>query len=401
MTQHDAFDALDRTVQEIQALSIIYNDETYEEEDESNATKFTILSLEEFQNAKQIVDALESDTDTPNDFSATVSTPVTPVTATTGTPTATTTPAITPTATPSIALRVEINVELTSADGIKFQANVDITLPPHYPDSAAIISSATITDLDMNSQQDEFSKAMNEKSKELAGSEILVEMISFTQDYAAEYVANHGHERVDQNWNRPNYFTSYTIPQVSKERDESEEYESDSGKGGGGGGGGAGSTAVAGAGGAAGGIGNSQVSKKPKPRAKARPRSRSKSSFHKNAKPVKKKNQTKSKSFEQRLDDLRQFKEEYGHCTVPYTYDKNQPLSNWCSNIRYSYGLVERGLTPTIKMTKERIDSLREVGFDFSGLKTQTKKKEESSDAASEEEDLISKKVVGRRAGRR
>ena len=95
------------------------------------------------------------------------------------------------------------------------------------------------------------------------------------------------------------------------------------------------------------------MSKKPKPRAKARPRSRSKSSFHKNPKPVKKKNQTKSKSFEQRLDDLRQFKEEHGHCTVPYTYDKNQPLSNWCSNIRYSYGLVERGLTPTIKMTKE------------------------------------------------
>lgn len=343
----DAFDALERTVQEIQALSIIYNDEAFDEEDESNATKFTLISQAEFNRAQLLVDTIDS-----------------------GNVATTASPSI---ASPSIALRVEINVVLTSADGVKFEANVDITLPPHYPDEAAFILTATITDLDMNSQRDEFSKAMNEKTKELAGSEALVEMIQYTQDHAAEYVANHGHERVDESWNdRPNYFTSYSIPHISKEKEESEEYESDSAKG--------------------------HATKKNKPRAKARPRSRSRS--YKNPKPTKKKNQTKSKSFEQRLDDLRQFKEEYGHCTVPYTYDKNQPLSNWCSNIRYSYGLVERGLTPTIKMTKERIDSLREVGFDFSGLKTQTKKKEDSSEGGSEEEDVNSKKS-GRRSVRR
>eukprot|EP00979_Chaetoceros_neogracilis_P000981 scaffold189_cov244-Chaetoceros_neogracile.AAC.13 len=274
-------DALERTVQEIHALCTLYNDESYDEDDESNATKFTLLSQDDFKNAQQLVDALETcHTDTPTDQN------------------------LTP---PSISLKIQINVVLTSADGVKFEANVDITLPPNYPDEAAFILTATITDLEMNSQRDDFSKAMNERTKEWAGSE-----------------------------------------------------------------------AVA--------------------RAKARPRSRSRS--FKNPKPIKKKNQTKSKSFEQRLDDLRQFKEENGHCTVPYTYENNQPLSNWCSNIRYSYGLVERGLTPTIKMTKERIDALREVGFDFSGLKTQTKKREYSSEGGSEEEDGNPRKA-GRRTARR
>lgn len=74
---------------------------------------------------------------------------------------------------------------------------------------------------------------------------------------------------------------------------------------------------------------------------------------------------TKAKSFDQRLEDLKVFKKEFGHSEVPYTYEPNQPLSNWVSNVRYSYGLVQKGLTPTIKMTKERIASLRGIGFDF------------------------------------
>ena len=341
-------DALERTVQEIHALCTLYNDESYDEDDESNATKFTLLSQDDFKNAQQLVDALETcHTVTPTDQN------------------------LTP---PSISLKIQINVVLTSADGVKFEANVDITLPPNYPDEAAFILTATITDLEMNSRRDDFSKAMNERTKEWAGSEAVVEMIQYTQDYAAEYVANHGHERVDESWNdRPNFFTSYSIPHISREKEDSEEYESDSAKG-------------------------NNSTKKNKARAKARPKSRSRS--FKNPKPIKKKNQTKSKSFEQRLDDLRQFKEENGHCTVPYTYENNQPLSNWCSNIRYSYGLVERGLTPTIKMTKERIDALREVGFDFSGLKTQTKKREYSSEGGSEEEDGNPRKA-GRRTARR
>jgi len=78
-----------------------------------------------------------------------------------------------------------------------------------------------------------------------------------------------------------------------------------------------------------------------------------------------KEGQLKSKSFDQRLEDLKLFQIKYGHCEVPYTFKPNQSLSNWCSNVRYSYGLSLRGLTPTIKMTSERIKVLKAVGFVF------------------------------------
>ena len=99
----------------------------------------------------------------------------------------------------------------------------------------------------------------------------------------------------------------------------------------------------------------------------AKPKSKSKSK-KKKSKPSStstSSTKTKAKSFDQRLEDLKVFTKEFGHSEVPYTYEPNQPLSNWVSNVRYSYGLVQKGLTPTIKMTKERIASLREIGFDF------------------------------------
>jgi len=87
-------------------------------------------------------------------------------------------------------------------------------------------------------------------------------------------------------------------------------------------------------------------------------------------------NRPSYKAFEKRLDDLRQFKEEHGHCIVPYT---NKPLWRWCSRLRYAYGMMERGLTPPIKITRERTEALREVGFDFSVLKMRKKNTKEES----------------------
>ncbi len=85
----------------------------------------------------------------------------------------------------------------------------------------------------------------------------------------------------------------------------------------------------------------------------------------------------KAKSFESRLEDLRAFKKEHGHCEVPYTYKANQPLSNWCSNVRYSYNVALKGTRiPTIKMTQTRIQTLKSIGFVFnvSADKTNNKK---------------------------
>jgi hypothetical protein len=73
----------------------------------------------------------------------------------------------------------------------------------------------------------------------------------------------------------------------------------------------------------------------------------------------------KMKSFDQRYEDLKLFQSQYGHCNVPHTYPPNQPLSNWCYNVRYSYGMVRKGLTPTIKITQERMDRLKKLGFEF------------------------------------
>ena len=53
---------------------------------------------------------------------------------------------------------------------------------------------------------------------------------------------------------------------------------------------------------------------------------------------------------------------------------KNKSLARWCSNLRRSYGMAERGVTGPLKITKERIEALREIGFDFSGLVAQKKK---------------------------
>lgn len=357
-------EALERTVQEIQILNAIYNDEALdddgdEDDDDSNATKFTIVSQDEFLKVQRLVKQWKA-----NSTSSTRN-------ATTSSSSSSNSSSIVDTRIVSGAsassstirsLQVQINVMLTSADGVNFEANVDITLPSKYPYESLIITSATITDLDLGRQSDEFSQVMAEKSKDLIGTEALVDMIQYVQDYAAEYVANYGHVRIDDSWNRPTYFTSYTFPnndvmqqQHSHHQGEEEnfDYKFSSPKT----------------------TGSKRILKQ-RTHEKSKPSSKFKS--YKAAKPKRKVSQ--SKTFEQRLEDLQKFKEIHGHCIVPYTYEENQPLSNWCSNIRYSYGLMERGLSPTIKMTEERIKALRDIGFDFSALREQHMKRREGDD---------------------
>lgn len=360
---------LERTVQEIQALNTIYNDDETttssslddndDDDDESSYTKFTIVSREAFQAAQNLISktgqgqeskhsSLLDNNDSLNTSSFAVSRPG------------------------SISLEVRINVVLTSADGVKFEANVDITLPPNYPEEAALITKASITDLDLGREIEEFRQEMNRKSKELSGSEALEDMIQCVQDYAAEYIANYGHERVlDDSWNRrPSYFTSCASPNGAmyhyyhqgETTIEQEQQQLDCCK----------TTTTS----SSSTTMNAATSysraggtkRKRNDVVKVHSRSTVKSYKAKKSK----RNQSQSRTFEQRLEDLKMFKEEHGHCIVPYTYAKNQPLSaNWCSNIRYSYGLLERGLNPTIKMTEERINALRDIGFDFSALKEQ------------------------------
>jgi len=361
-------EALERTVQELQSLNAVtYNnnneitsfeeeeeeeeEEEDDEEESSDTTKLLIISREDFQAAQNIIQKSKipsSHEDMVSDINFS-----------------------------PLSLKIRINVALPSADGVKFEANVDITLPPNYPgDSVLIITKASITDIDLGREINDFTKDMNEKSKELSGSEALEGMIQSVQDYAAEYVANYGYERVDDSWNRPSYFTSYAfsnngarynnnhhhhegdINEEEGQQQQQRDWRTCSS-----------TTSVNYA--ASGGC--SKMKRKDNTN-HIKVNSKSKSKLSKVVKP-KRRNKSQAKSFEQRLEDLKMFQEEHGHCIVPYTYAKNQPLSNWCSNIRYSYGLVERGLNPTIKMTEERINALRDIGFDFSALKEQHMKR--------------------------
>ena len=104
--------------------------------------------------------------------------------------------------------------------------------------------------------------------------------------------------------------------------------------------------------------GKARLNTKAKAKSKSKAKVRSK-------KTRKRQPQLKVKPFDHRIEELLVYKKDHGNCDVPYTYAPNQSLSNWCSNVRYSYGVAMKGMAPTIKMTEERIQRLRAIGFDF------------------------------------
>jgi len=42
-------------------------------------------------------------------------------------------------------------------------------------------------------------------------------------------------------------------------------------------------------------------------------------------------------TFEGRCEQLKEFKEEFGHCNVPLRYKANRSLGNWSIGMRYGY----------------------------------------------------------------
>jgi len=66
-------------------------------------------------------------------------------------------------------------------------------------------------------------------------------------------------------------------------------------------------------------------------------------------------------SWEERLEALKAFKNEHGHCDVPQAYPKDVALGKWVSKQRDFYRFLTQG-KPT-RMTQERVDKLNELGF--------------------------------------
>ena len=159
----ESIEALERTINELQALTMIYNEfndvdnHQYNGDAGSLSTNFKILTENEYELAKELIEQEVCEFGIIPD------------------------------------LRVEINLNFThESTGDVYVMKLQVTLPKGYPKSAsAIVSIVSIDNLKSNrSQRDELANFLNEKAKELAESdaEALMELVQSAQDCAPQYL---------------------------------------------------------------------------------------------------------------------------------------------------------------------------------------------------------------------
>lgn len=68
--------------------------------------------------------------------------------------------------------------------------------------------------------------------------------------------------------------------------------------------------------------------------------------------------------WQERINDLLQYKNEYGDCMVPRKYPTNEQLAAWVATQRKNYN--RRKLGKPSPLTVARIDELEELGFIWS-----------------------------------
>jgi hypothetical protein len=68
-----------------------------------------------------------------------------------------------------------------------------------------------------------------------------------------------------------------------------------------------------------------------------------------------------SGQWNERFQDLCQFRQEYGYCCVPSHWPKNPPLAQWVKRQRYQYKIKNEGQHST--MTEDREKLLEQLGF--------------------------------------
>jgi hypothetical protein len=69
-----------------------------------------------------------------------------------------------------------------------------------------------------------------------------------------------------------------------------------------------------------------------------------------------------------RIQEIREFKEQFGHCLVPQLYAANHKLGQWVSTQRKNYRWLQEGKPSS--MTEDRIRELESIGFDWGTSKT-------------------------------
>jgi hypothetical protein len=75
-----------------------------------------------------------------------------------------------------------------------------------------------------------------------------------------------------------------------------------------------------------------------------------------------------STAWDDRIQELKLFKDTNQHCNVPYNYPANKTLASWIKYQRRQYRLMERGGKSNI--SSKRICQLKNLGFQFSPRET-------------------------------
>lgn len=74
----------------------------------------------------------------------------------------------------------------------------------------------------------------------------------------------------------------------------------------------------------------------------------------------------KKMSFEERCNDLIQFRDKFGHCNVPQRFSDNPSLGSWCTLMRTIYNRLQKRRPPIKKcLSPDRIARLEEIGFNW------------------------------------
>ncbi|GFH51519.1 hypothetical protein CTEN210_07995 [Chaetoceros tenuissimus] len=68
-------------------------------------------------------------------------------------------------------------------------------------------------------------------------------------------------------------------------------------------------------------------------------------------------------TFEQRVEQLLEFKKVHGHVNVPQKYTLNPSLGRWCNNKRIAYREKKSGKVSKHAILEEHINRLNEIGF--------------------------------------
>jgi hypothetical protein len=80
-----------------------------------------------------------------------------------------------------------------------------------------------------------------------------------------------------------------------------------------------------------------------------------------------------------RLEECKQYREEFGHCKIPTAYKDNKSLGIWVQEMRRNFKLLKQGKEPRYKLTDEQIEMLDQVGFHWGWTPDPTKSAETDS----------------------